>query len=206
MCGRYYIDAKILEKIRRVIRETERDTLWSSPVFREGSRGRTDICPGMPAPLVGCGSVDRQEVPVLTDAVWGLVPPSGHGLVINARAETVWDRPMFRRGIRRGRVAVPAAGFYEWNPEKEKFEFHRENGEPLFLAGFADTAGDERRFVILTTNANDSVSPVHPRMPVILKQDTLVPWLTDQGAAERILREVPEKLEKGSDYEQLSFL
>ena len=219
MCGRYYVEPDTLEKIRRVVHDVEQEMRPAALAEEQGNWSRKDICPGMPAPLFRLpredgtdhetavrGKAAHAGDPALAEAVWGLTPPSGKGLVINARAETVWDKPMFRSGIRKGRAAVPAAGFYEWNPAKERFRFHRDDSQLLLLAAFVEPGEKEDRFVILTTAANDSVSPVHPRMPVILEPDALVPWLTDPAAAEEILRAVPIRLAEETEYEQLSFL
>ncbi|MFR4969713.1 MAG: SOS response-associated peptidase family protein [Lachnospiraceae bacterium] len=82
---------------------------------------------------------------------WGFPLQKGKNLVINARAETVLDKPSFSNGIWYHRIVIPASGFYEWNRLREKNTFTRSDASVLYLAGFCDWFDNERRFVILTT-------------------------------------------------------
>ena len=68
---------------------------------------------------------------------------------------------------------IPAKGFWEWNKSKEKFSFERTDSQVLFMAGCYDCIDGQDRFVILTTEANSSVKPVHDRMPLILERNEL---------------------------------
>ena len=79
------------------------------------------------------------------------------------------------------------------------------DGSPvLFMAGLCRQYEDGAHFVILTTEANASMKPVHDRMPLILDPDDVVPWLLDQGTARTLLQKTPCLLERRTDYEQLS--
>lgn len=123
--------------------------------------------------------------------------------VINAKSETVQLVKMFRDAFRESRVLIPATGFYEWkelaDKQKEKYEF--EFDEPLFaFAGIArpcEIKGEERTCgVILTTEANDVVRPIHAknRMPVILHKYDYEKWLdprTPPEELERLMRPIP---------------
>lgn len=94
--------------------------------------------------------------------------------------------------------------FYEWNQQKEKNTFERPDGQILYLAGFFDIIDNEERFVILTTEANPSVSPVHERMPLILEPRELQNWVLDDGAVEPLLQKTPVLLDAFTEYEQMS--
>lgn len=123
--------------------------------------------------------------------------------VINAKSETVQLVKMFRDAFRESRVLIPATGFFEWkelaDKQKEKYEF--EFDEPLFaFAGIArpcEIKGEERTCgVILTTEANDVVRPIHAknRMPVILHKYDYEKWLdprTPPEELERLMRPIP---------------
>jgi len=122
---------------------------------------------------------------------WGLVPswakdPAIGNRMINARAETVADKPAFRSAIRRRRCLVPADGFYEWkrvNGRKQPYYIRLEDGAIFAFAGLWESwAGPEHAAVesctILTTVPNDLLRPVHDRMPVILSPRDYALWLS----------------------------
>ena len=98
---------------------------------------------------------------------------------------------------------IPASGFYEWNRLREKNTFTRSNASVLYLAGFCDWFDNERRFVILTTAANESMIKVHDRMPLILEKEQLEDWF-DNEKMQVILRQGPVMLKRQAEYEQLS--
>lgn len=131
---------------------------------------------------------------------WGLIPtwtkdaPSGPPL-INARSETVAEKPSFRQAIKYRRCLIPASGFYEWKREGEKktpMYIRLKNGAPMVFAGVWESwKGADGKTTdscsILTTAANDLMEPIHDRMPVILHPDNWEQWL------DRDMRD-PEKL------------
>ena len=135
---------------------------------------------------------------------WGFPGFQGKQVIFNARCESAMEKPMFRDSIRHGRMVVPAAWFYEWNRRKEKNTFYRKDSPVLFMAGCCRQYEDGARFVILTTGANDSMKPVHDRMPLILEEKEIVPWILDEKQAEHILHKTPCLLERRADYEQLT--
>jgi len=105
--------------------------------------------------------------------------------MINARAETVDEKPSFRAAFKRRRCIVPASGFYEWmktNGGKQPYFITTANGEPLGLAGLWESwigpHGEElESCTILTTDANEEVARLHNRMPVILAPEDYDEWL-----------------------------
>jgi putative SOS response-associated peptidase YedK len=112
---------------------------------------------------------------------------SGAGRQINARSETVREKPAFRKAFEARRCIVPADGFYEWRRDgkvKTPFWFHPTEGKLLRFAGLYETWKDPntghqlRTFAILTTPANDVVGPVHDRMPAILSAEDMGAWLS----------------------------
>lgn len=203
MCGRYYINSNILKKIEQV----EAVSGASGISGRETVQGsRRDIRPSETAPvLVKNGKSSGRGRQVHVEWMnWGFPRPEGKNLIINARAENAMEKSMFREKIRTNRCVIPAAGFYEWNSQKEKSEFCREEQDELFLAGFYGEFAGENRFVILTTEANPSVAPVHGRMPLILERDEAVSWIVDDSRTGEFLHKVPGALSRKQEYEQLT--
>lgn len=119
---------------------------------------------------------------------WGLAPrnPNQRGLLINARAETAWQKPSFRDAMRDHRAVVPVNGFYEWQRSGERKTPYYITGDRnvLALAGlFTVDEQGEMRCCVLTTAASEQMRPVHDRMPVFLPPDGVRDWLTvdDRG-------------------------
>lgn len=177
MCGRYAL--KLLpEHLQEIYKVTGR--LPSYPA-------RYNVAPTQLAPVVGFNPKTGQNG--LAEMKWGLVPhwaddPSIGVKMINARAETVSEKASFRESLKRKRCVVPISGFYEWKREggeKQPYYFTQTNGLPMGLAGlWADWKGDGetlRTFTVITTGANEIVSTVHNRMPVILHPDQFEVWL-----------------------------
>ena len=121
---------------------------------------------------------------------WGLIPfwakdPKIGARMINARAETVAEKPAFRNALKKRRCLVLADGYYEWQKTptgKRPFRIVMRSGEPFAIAGLWETWKDPQGNVvpscsIITTAANDFLSPIHNRMPVILPRETEEMWL-----------------------------
>ncbi len=120
---------------------------------------------------------------------WGLVPhwakdASVGNKMINARSETVHEKPSFRNSIRYHRCLIPASGFVEWQPQngnKQPWYIHRKDGAPFAFAGIWDRwkgpEGSIETCSILTTSANAEVAKIHDRMPVILSSSEFDQWL-----------------------------
>jgi putative SOS response-associated peptidase YedK len=149
---------------------------------------RYNIAPQMHMPIIVANSPNRLDI-----MRWGLVPAwakdeRGGYKTINARAETVAERPAYRAALRYHRCLVPANGFYEWRTTgrgKQPYFIHLP-GEPLFaFAGLYDVwhspDGTElRTYTILTCAPNDLMAPIHNRMPVILPRESEAAWLDPQ--------------------------
>ncbi len=120
---------------------------------------------------------------------FGFRLPDGR-LVINARAESAAERPLFRDALARGRIAVPADCFHEWDRDRVRHTFRLPGGKTMLLAGLR--SGDA--FVILTTAANRSMAPVHDRMPLVLEEAGAQAWLEPDGGYRDVLRQTPPEL------------
>ena len=144
---------------------------------------------------------------------WGLVPfwakdPSIGYKMINARAETVAEKPSYRSSFRNKRCLILADGFYEWRKDGKlsiPYYFQLEGGEPFAFAGLWDDWENKgvsslpglpglTTCTLITTDANEDVKPVHPRMPVILTKDTMWDWLDENNpvALLNLLKPLPD--------------
>lgn len=159
-------------------------------------RPRYNIAPSQPVAVVRHGQ--QREVEWMR---WGLVPfwaedPQIGNRLINARAETIALKPAFRQAFEKRRCLVLATGFYEWQKPPGKrapsvpYYFRLKNEKPFAFAGLWERwkpmeNGDEIvSCTIITTQANELVAPVHPRMPVMLAGEALWQWLEERPPAE----------------------
>lgn len=175
MCGRYTLAAP-----GRVVAE-----LFALDAIPE-LRPRYNVAPGQEVPVVRVREGRRE----LATVQWGLVPAWARDLaigqkLINARAETVAEKPAFRQALRARRCLVPADGFYEWQPaagRKQPWYFQLRDGRPFAFAGLwerwqAPGVDPLESCAIVTTAANELVAPVHGRMPVVLSPEGCGRWL-----------------------------
>lgn len=193
MCGRYYVDDSVYAALSGMMRKT--------PGAGIRKRPENDICPTDTAPVI----VRAESGVGLCFQHWGYPGIRKGQTIFNARAESVLEKGMFLNGIRRHRAAIPCARFYEWNRNKEKAEFYREDAAVLFMAGFFDRFPDGDRYIILTTEANESMAGTHDRMPLILEEREVPAWILDDGKTQGFLKKVPEHLQKRMEYEQQTF-
>lgn len=170
---------------------------------------RYNIAPTQPVAAVRHNSDrGRRE---LVHMHWGLVPfwakdPSIGSRMINARSETVSEKPAFRAAFKYRRCIVPASGFYEWrkqNGHKQPYYIHHKDGAPLALAGlwehWQSADGSElESCTILTTTPNDMMRDLHNRMPVILEPADYDVWLQsdgqNQGELQHLLRPAADEM------------
>lgn len=164
---------------------------------RAGRWSGGDVTPGSMAPVL---VADGMRVTVRLQS-WGIPLPGGKR-AINARAETVCKRTLFQKDILLRRCVVPATGFYEWDSQKHRYLFQMEGQQEVYLAGIYD---EERCFAILTTVPNASVQPIHDRMPLLLTEQQIRPWLMDADQALRLLGQTPPLLKRTCEDGQLSF-
>lgn len=187
MCGRYVLfsDTEI-QDIRDIIDEVQRKV--------NGEIKTGEIFPTDKAPIL----IQEQGIITPEAVVWGFPNFRNKGVVINARSETVPEKPMFRHSLEAKRCIIPSTGFYEWSHDEKKikYQFNLPGSGALYMAGLWNDFDGERRFVILTTEANASMSEIHNRMPVVLDGTNKDRWLMDYQAALNILTATPPQLVK----------
>ena len=173
MCARYMVDIDI-EGMKEIFEEIERR--YPGVVMSTG-----EIYPSNTVPVL------TKDGP--TPSVWGFKRYDGKGLVINARAETAEEKPMFRDAFKRQRCVVPTAGFFEWTKDKQKIKylFELPDEQLLYMAGLYGYVDNDLCMVVLTHAANESVAGVHERMPVVLTGDQLTLWLNETDEARQII-------------------
>src|SRR5215217_569299 len=166
-----------------------------------GITPRYNIAPTQLAPIVRVEEDERH----LTLMRWGLVPRWSKDIsmgarMINARAETLLEKPSFRKPFQSQRCLVPAGGFYEWQKQgasKQPYLIRRRDKAPIAMAGLwehwvnPESKATLATFTIITTKANELMQPIHERMPLILSPAHFDEWLaSDQPPLE--LLDVPE--------------
>ncbi|MCI8471822.1 MAG: SOS response-associated peptidase [Clostridiales bacterium] len=188
MCGRYSLfDDQDNAEIRQIIAEVNKR--YPDQPIRTG-----EIFPTNTVPVL---TVDGSEI-IPKPLVWGFPKYTGSSVIINARAETAEEKNTFRQSLFTGRCIVPSTGFYEWDAQKKKYLFRLPDEQTLYMAGISKEYDGIRRYVILTTAANDSTKDVHHRMPVILPREKLQMWMSDADAAIDYLHgEMPQLVRTG---------
>lgn len=180
MCGRLVIDLapEMISEIYGIVRKIERDI---SP--------RYNVAPSQEIPIV---REDGEGVRELAIVRWGLIPSWAKDIsignsLINARSETIAEKPSFRSAFKRRRCIIPTGGFYEWQrlegKSKKPWYFRMSDGSPMSIAGLWEHwQGSDGQVIescsILTTSANDLMAPIHERMPVILQHKDHATWLS----------------------------
>jgi putative SOS response-associated peptidase YedK len=196
MCGRYLLDTTPAA-LRAFFAYAEQ------PNFP----ARYNVAPTQPIPIVRLAEGKRQFALVR----WGLIPawvkdPRGFGLLINARGESVNDKPAFKNAMKRRRCLIPADGFYEWREDggnKRPYVVRPRAGGPIAFAGIWECwmgpNGEElETAAIVTTEANRTLHAIHHRMPVILAPDAFDFWLdcanVDAATAAAAIAPAPDDL------------
>lgn len=194
MCGRYTVIATP-EVLRALFGYPEQ------PNFPP----RFNIAPTQPVAIVRLVDGKRQFALMR----WGLLPswvkdPKTFALLINARGESVLDKPAFRAAMKRRRCLIPADGFYEWQAvagRKQPFYVRAKSGAPFAFAGLWETwtgpNGEELdTAAIVTTRANRTLAPIHDRMPVVVPPEAFDLWLNctkvDAITASALIAPAPE--------------
>ena len=185
MCGRYCISTAP-DAIRALFRYRE---LPNFPA-------RYNVAPTQPVPIVRLVEGEREFALVR----WGLIPawvkdPKEFSLLINARGETVNEKPAFKNAMKRRRCLFPADGFYEWKPvgtSKRPYFAKPAAGGPIAFAGLWETwigpNGEEMETAaIVTTQANAEMAAVHHRAPVIVPPEQFDLWLDCRNVDEQMV-------------------
>lgn len=203
MCGRYYIDIDMNE-IKRIVDEAEKN------IYRDFKIG--EIFPTNIAPIY----IQDEEAmrPIL--AKWGLPKWDGKGTIINARAENIEQKPMFKKLMKSTRCLVPASAYFEWkevhgSKEKDKYII-KKHDSLLYFAGLYDVVPKKKQeqlsmfdassneydmfYTIITKDADKSVSHIHNRMPVIFDRQEIRDWLEGKSIKEMLNKEIELESER----------
>lgn len=188
MCGRYTLRTP-KDRIKREFQLQEEPSV----------EARFNIAPTQNILAVRQGADGREA----TELKWGLIPSWAKDAamgarLINARSETVTEKPSFREAFKRRRCIIPADGIYEWRRDegrKQPFFFRMRDDRVFGFAGLWDRWRDEEGEIIesctiLTTEANEVFRTVHDRMPVILHPDAYDEWLGDDVRGVEALKEL----------------
>ena len=186
MCGRYQFTAAQSAEILQIIQEVQ--DKFGTAAAETLSQG--EITPGCKMPVL----LPSENGPTPELLVWGF--RTSKSLIINARAETAAEKPLFSESVRYRRCVVPSTGFYEWDSDKRKYYFTMSDASILYMAGIFDVRNNVPRYCILTTAANGSMLDVHDRMPLVLEKPQVEAWLYDHSAATSLLSMTPVPLKK----------
>ena len=194
MCGRFALatEKHILEMLYHL-------------EIRDDLQPRYNIAPSQK--ILACRLSPRDGKRELAAFKWGLVPfwardDSIGSRMINARSETVTEKPSFREAFKKRRLLIPVSGFYEWKNEgsvKQPYFICRKDGKPFSLAGLWDLWNKGggtplESCTILTAEPNALVASLHDRMPVIISPETYGCWLdpgTDSATLQEMLAPYP---------------
>ena len=188
MCGRYRLTRadRLAEKFEAIYGGSEDDLV-----------PRYNIAPTQPVPVVQATESGRE----ITSMRWGLIPSwakDTSATQINARSETVLEKPAFRESLEGRRCLIPADGFYEWKRHgklRQPFHFGMKDDSLFAFAGIWDrwkppTGPILESCAILTTSPNELLKDIHNRMPVILRPEHYSMWLNAPPSACRRLADI----------------
>ncbi|MFR7592441.1 MAG: SOS response-associated peptidase [Longibaculum sp.] len=179
MCGRYYFNDETYRFVETMVEENEYD-------FDDANK---DFYPGDEIPVI----LSQDQKLVLKPMKWGYSLNQHSQRVINARCETLLEKKLFAQDAKEHRCLIPAKGFYEWDTHKHKISFESRKNRYLFMAGIYREK--ENEVTIITTNANDTMKPVHSRMPLMIMEDDIQRWLYDNHYLEIFLTTINDDLD-----------
>ncbi len=205
MCGRYLILPDEFDGIESIVSEV-------SQRYDKAASASGEIFPTNNVPVI----YSHRGKKVLSIAKWGFPSFKGKGVIINARAETVSEKPMFRKSFEARRCIVPANGYYEWlineDKTKTKYLIRVKGKNSFFMAGIYNifTKVNEElsptikelspTVAIITTGASSDISFIHNRMPAIIRDESIDIWL-DKNSDPAVLKGLLTPFDEG----ELSF-
>ena len=187
MCGRFAVTLPP-DAMAQIFAAQPANDLPAVPNF--------NVCPTNQVHVIRQGETGRALVPMR----WGFLPhwykaPNGGPLLINARAETIAEKPAFKSACRDRRCLILATGFYEWTKDADgkrlPWYIHRRDDTPIAFGGVWQSwgEGEDRQptCAIVTTAASQTMSAIHHRMPLILDPDDWPLWLGEAGKGAALL-------------------
>lgn len=188
MCGRFVINMPS-DLMAQLFDAVPANDLPNVPNF--------NVCPTTQVHVVSGGDGGRK----LGAMRWGFLPhwykaPNAGPLLINARAETIAEKPAFRAACRERRCILPMSGFYEWTRTRDKrlpWYITRTDGAPMAMAAVWQNWGEDKQptCAVVTTEATGPMAEIHHRVPVLLEQDDWGLWLGEQGKGAATLMHAP---------------
>lgn len=189
MCGRFYVENDIpAEELKQIIDEVNRK-IQSKPEFEQVKMPLGEIFPTNIVPVI---APNKQFVATPYPMQWGFtMQGKGHPL-INARAESVLEKPIFRKPVLERRCLIPATNYFEWEKQgtkKIKHALRDPISQVIYMAGIYRYEADKQLpvFVILTRDAASGIRFIHDRMPVILPKEAREAWVSDSADISGIL-------------------
>lgn len=204
MCGRVHVKRSLAEMVSKFS--------FADPAGAEGLENQFPRYNGAPRqmyPIIIVDEIARRSS-AFAKARWGLIPrwmkdETGGAQPINAKAETIKEKPMFRSAYRSGRALMPIDGFFEWKDvhgtgkNKQPYAIAMKSGAPFALAAIQEewvhpaTRETIRTFAVVTCEPNKMVADIHDRMPVIVKPEDYDRWLFDEDPAD-LMKPFPAEL------------
>lgn len=189
MCGRYYIDTEgDMAEMMRILEEIGR-RFGNTAEYASMRLG--EIFPTYVVPAIAAGPSAEAEPWLMK---WGFSMHGKKSQLINARSETVLEKPMFRKAALAQRCLIPATKYFEWDKHSSrhtKYAIGAEGASMLYMAGLfrQESSSSLPVFVILTRDASEEIAFIHDRMPVVLSRNAQIEWLSPKGDVLSILHE-----------------
>ena len=183
MCGRFMFDPTTNPELKKI------QTLAAT----QGVAVKTgEVFPNDLTALV----IDQDQQIKVVAMAWGWPGFKAGQKLINARSETVLQKSRFAQAFLTQRAVYPTNGFFEWTVDKQKVYFKYPNStQPVYIAGFYAYFDGQPRSILLTTEPNASVAPVHNRMPLLLQKRQISSWLKDSSWAQSFLHQAMPPLQ-----------
>ena len=175
MCGRF-IQALKLSDMEKLLEQMELCITDPTPDY--------NVCPGQ-----HIITILDDTPPKVRPTQWGFPAPQSQRPVINARFETLAQRPLFSRSFRQQRCLIPASGFYEWEQTlpPTPWLFQHPEARPFCMAGLWTQQNGQLFSTIITRPAGSVVRPIHPRQPFILQPQQYTSWLKAQPLTSQLM-------------------
>ncbi|CAA0111031.1 Putative SOS response-associated peptidase YedK [BD1-7 clade bacterium] len=180
MCGRFFVNQ---HSIRTAALEAFSLTL------NDTCNG--DILPGQKVTVITALTQEGIESPIQLDTVWGIKPAWAKQTIINAKAETVAEKPTFQLAYQTNRCVIPVNGWYECKPSADsnrqtiRYALQSRDSKPLWMAGIYYRHAPTPKLVTLTTLPTKQCAHIHDRMPLLVEEDQLLKWLSTPSEISR---------------------